>query len=309
VAVDNKASLGHLPLTIAERMGYFALEGLDLQVREFADAGSAQQAVLSGAAQALSGAFSPLVALTARGQSLQSIVLQGRAPQIVMGVSRKTLDHFRQPRDLRGRRIAVPALGSDSHRMARVLVARAGLGADEVVYLVQPSPSAVLAGFRAGQIDAICLADPLMTQLEQSGELRVIADTRTVRGTAEVFGGALPAACLAASRDLVNNNPRLCQALVDGMVHALKWLQTAGPSDIIKVVPEGYFSGDRALYLAAFNRAREAWAPDGLMPPDGPKTAARLLTAFDGAAVPKSLDLALTFTNSFAQKAKARFNA
>ena len=40
--------------------------------------------------------------------------------------------------------------------------------------------------------------------------------------------------------------------MVDAMVHALKWLQTAGPSDIIKTVPESYFLGDRALYLAAF---------------------------------------------------------
>ncbi|MCY1536419.1 hypothetical protein D9M68_718770 [compost metagenome] len=93
------------------------------------------------------------------------------------------------------------------------------------------------------------------------------------------------------------------------MVHALKWLQTAGPSDIIKVVPERYFLGDRALYLAAFSRAREAWAPDGLMPEDGPATAARMLAYFDPSTQLQRVDLARTFTNDFARKAKARFKA
>jgi len=44
------------------------------------------------------------------------------------------------------------------------------------------------------------------------------------------------------------------------MVHALKWLQTAGPSDLIKTVPENHFQGDRALYLAAFERAPDVWS-------------------------------------------------
>ena len=65
------------------------------------------------------------------------------------------------------------------------------------------------------------------------------------------------------------------------MVHALKWLQTAGPSDIIKAVPESYMLGDRGLYLAAFNKVRDALAVDGLMPEAGPSTALRSLALVD----------------------------
>jgi NitT/TauT family transport system substrate-binding protein len=93
------------------------------------------------------------------------------------------------------------------------------------------------------------------------------------------------------------------------MVHALKWLQTAGPSDIIKTVPEPYFQGNRALYLSAFSRAREAWAPDGVMPDRGPDTAARVWAQFNDTALWQRMDLARTFTNAFAIKAKAKFRA
>ncbi|MHB8950611.1 MAG: ABC transporter substrate-binding protein, partial [Rhodoferax sp.] len=99
------------------------------------------------------------------------------------------------------------------------------------------------------------------------------------------------------------------QALTNAIVHSLKWLQTAGPSDIIKVVPEAYFLRDRAVYLAAFNKIREAISPDGVIPEDGPQTAARVQARLDPSFKLGNIDLNKTYTNVFAVKAKQRFNA
>ena len=109
-----------------------------------------------------------------------------------------------------------------------------------------------------------------MTMLEQKSEVRIVHDTRTLKGTQEVFGGPMPAGCLYASSDFVQKNPGTCQVLANAVVHSLKWLQTAGPSDMIKTVPESYLLGDRALYLAACNKVREAISPDGMFPDEGP---------------------------------------
>lgn len=310
IAVDQKSSFCYLPLTIAERKGYFAEEGLEVAVREFPEPGEALHAVKSGLAQVLSGPYSTLISQQIKGHSQSAFVLQGRAPQLVMGVSLKAMAHYRELRDLRGRRIGVMAEGSASERIARLMVARAGLGArNEVQFIRLATSTEALTAFHSGGIDAICYNDPTITQLEQSGALRVIADTRTLRGCTEVFGGPMPAGCLSAPSEFVAGNAKTCQALTDAMVHGLKWLQTAGPSDIIKTVPEHYFLGDRALYLAAFSRAREAWSPDGVMPATGPGTAANLLATFDSTGAVQRVDLTRTFTNDFARKAKARFKA
>ncbi|MBS3996151.1 MAG: ABC transporter substrate-binding protein [Hydrogenophaga sp.] len=309
VAVDNRSSFCYLPLTIADRLGYFAAEGVDVQLREFADVAQSVQAVRAGAAQLYSGPYSSTIALQARGHMFQSIVLQGRAPQIVLGVSLKTMPHYRELRDLRGKRVGVTALGSGSHRTARLLLAKAGILAHEVQYLSLPNASAAMAACRAGQIEAICYTDPVITALEQGADVRVVADTRTVQGNAEVFGGPMPAGCLIAPDEFLSTQPRRSQAVADAIVHALKWLQTAGPSDLIKTVPEPYFAGDRALYLAAFSRVREAWATDGLMPADGPSTAVRTLSRLDEGAALQRVDLARTYTNEFARRSKAKFRA
>lgn len=309
LAVDSKSSLCYLPLTIAERLGFFSIEGLDVQVRELPNSAQAAQAVLANEAQVLCGPFSSTLHLQARGQWLKSFVLQGRTPHMVFGVSQRALRHYQSAGDLRGKKIGVMALGSASHRVARMVLKRVGVGEGDVQFVALNEPQAAVGAIRSGQIDAICHSDLAITELEQGGDLRVVADLRTLRGSNDLFGGPWASACLSAPVAFVGANPTLIQALANGMVHALKWLQTAGPSDLIKAVPETYFQGDRALYLAAFLRAREAWSPDGVMPDQGPTTVARVLGASSESGTFARLELAQTFTNEFARRAKVKFKA
>jgi NitT/TauT family transport system substrate-binding protein len=309
LAVDHKSSLCYLPLTIAERLGFFSVEGLDVQVRELPSTAHAAQVVLANEAQVLCGPFSSTLYLQARGQWLRSFVLQGRTPHMVFGVSQRALKHYQSARDLRGKKIGVMGMGSASHRVARMVLQRAGVSEGDVQFLALDEPQAAVAAVRSGQIDAICHSDLAITELEQGGDLRVVADLRTLRGSNELFGGPWASGCLSAPAAFVGANPMLIQALANGMVLGLKWLQTAGPSDLIKAVPETYFQGDRALYLAAFLRAREAWSPDGLMPDQSPSTVARVLGASSESGSFGRLELAQTFTNEFARRAKAKFKA
>ena len=211
--------------------------------------------------------------------------------------------------NLKGKKIGVSALGSATHMVANLILAQAGLKADDVNFIAVGSAEGALTAFRTGQIDAMSNIDPVMTILEQKGEIRIIADTRTLKGTVDVFGGPMPAGCLYASVEFIEKNPHTVQALTYAMAHSLKWLQTAGPSDIIKTVPEAYLRGDRALYLAAFNKVREAISPDGMFPDEGPRTAARVLAGFDSAINLNKIELSKTYTNEFAKKAKTRFKA
>ena len=97
--------------------------------------------------------------------------------------------------------------------------------------------------------------------------------------------------------------------MTNAIVHGLKWLQTAGPGDIIKTVPESYFLNDRGMYLAAFEKVRESLSSDGVMPNDGPRTALRAMAEFDSSLREDRVRLSGTFTNEFAERAKERFKA
>lgn len=309
VAVGGKSAFAYLPLTIAEQLGYFRAEGLDLEITDFTDDARAQQAVASGAVEVCAGVYEHTLNLQARQQMFQSFVLQGRAPQIAFGVSTKTMPDYKLATELRGKKIGVSAPGSSTDLLVSRVLARAGLKPVDVNFVGVGSGLGALMALRSGQVDAISNVEPVMTMLEQKGDVKIISDTRTLKGTAEVFGGPMPAACLYAPLEFVRKNPNTCQALAHAVVHGLKWLQTAGPGDIIKVVPDSYLLGDRAVYLAAFAKVRESLSLDGLMPDDGPRTALRALAGFDATVKEDKIRLSSTFTNEFAQRAKERFKA
>jgi NitT/TauT family transport system substrate-binding protein len=309
LAVGGKAAFYYLPLTISEQLGYFKAEGLDVEISDFAGGARALQALVGGSADVVSGAFEHTINMQSKNQFIEEFVLMGRAPQIAIGVSTKTLGGYKSVRDLRGKKIGVSAPGSSTNMIANLVLTRAGVKPTEVSFVGVGTGAGAIAAMRSGQIDAISNTDPIMTMLEQKGDVKIISDTRTLKGTQEVFGGPMPAACLYTHAEFIKKYPNTTQALANAIVRGLKWLQTAGPSDIIKTVPEAYLLGDRGLYLAAFNKVHEAIALDGIMPEEGPKTSLRALASFEPSVKPAKIDLSKTYTNEFARRAKEKFKA
>lgn len=310
IAVSGKASaLHYLPLAIAEQLGFFRAEGLEVELVDYTGSTRAQQALSVGTADVVAGAYEQTLQLQDKNQFFQTFTQLSRAPQIALGISTKALPNYRDLGDLRGKNIGVSAPGGSSNRVVNLMLARAGLRVSDVNIIGVGVGAGALAALRSGQIDALCNMDPVMTVLEQKGEVKIVVDTRTMKGTLDVFGGPMPAACLYASSEFVQKHPQTTQVLVNAVVHALKWLQAAGPSDLNKTVPESYMLGDRALYLASFNNMREALSVDGLLPDEAPRTALRALTSFDSTIRTEKIELSKTFTNEFARRAKEKFGA
>lgn len=307
IAVGGKNLLYYLPLTIAESLGFFKAEGLDVMVADFAGGSQALRAVVGGSADVVSGAFEHTLNMQAKGQPMRAFVLQGRAPQIVLGINPKTLPGYKGLADLKGRKIGVTAPGSSTNVMANFVLAKAGIKPNEVSIVGVGAGNGAVAAMRAGQIDAISNLDPVITLLQRSGDLKVISDTRIVAEADKVFGGPMPAGCLYAPLPFVEKHPATAQALANAIVRADKWIQAAGPGEIIKAVPESYLLGDRAVYIDAFLAAKGALSPDGSFPEAGAATAVRALQSIDDTIKDFRFDLAAAWTNDFVRKANAKY--
>jgi NitT/TauT family transport system substrate-binding protein len=307
IAVGGKNLLYYLPLTIAEQRGYFKAEGLDVTIVDFAGGAQALRAVVGGSADVVSGAFEHTINMQAKGQRLRAFVLQGRAPQIVLGINPKTLAHYKSAADLKGRKIGVTAPGSSTNVMVNFFLAKAGLKPSDVSIIGVGAGQGAVAAMRAGQIDALSNLDPVVTMLQRSGDLKVLSDTRVLAEADKVFGGPMPAGCLYAPQAFIDKHPATVQALANAIVRADKWIQAAGPGDIIKAVPEGYLLGDRAVYIDAFLAAKGALSPDGSFPEKGADTAFRALASIDPEIAKAALDLGAVWTNTYVKKANAKY--
>jgi NitT/TauT family transport system substrate-binding protein len=307
IAVGGKNLFYYLPLTIAEQLGYFKDEGLDVTIVDFAGGSRALQAVVGGSADVVSGAFEHTINMHFKGQPMRAFVLQGAAPQIVLGVNPKTMPGFKGVADLKGKKIGVTAPGSSTNVLVNYVLAKAGLKPSDVSIIGVGAANGAIAAMRSGQIDAISNLDPVITLLARSGDLQIVTDTRKPEEAEKVFGGPMPAGCLYAPQTFIDKHPNTVQALTNAMVRANKWIQQAGGSDVIKVVPESYLLGDRAVYIDGFLAAKQALSPDGSFPARGAETAFKALASVDDKLAAAKLDLAAVYTNEFVRKANAKY--
>ncbi|MFL5367826.1 MAG: ABC transporter substrate-binding protein, partial [Myxococcales bacterium] len=107
IAVGGRSLFYYLPLTLADRLGYFKDEGLDVEIPDFPGGAKALQAMMGGSADVVSGAFEHVVNMHAKGIDVQEFVLQGRYSGMVLGLSKEKASAYKSPKDLRGLKIGV----------------------------------------------------------------------------------------------------------------------------------------------------------------------------------------------------------
>lgn len=307
LAVGGKSLLYYLPLTIAERKGYFKDEGLDVEMVEFEGGAKSLQALIGGSTDVVSGSYEHTISMQAKGQKVVAFVVQGNAPGIALAVRKDKAAGVKSGKDLAGFKIGVTAPGSSTNMYVNTLLAKDGLKPDAVSIVgVGPGPGAV-AAMQKGELEAISNLDPTISQLEAVAHAVILFDTRTEKGNQEVYGGPYPAATLYTTEAYLKKNPNTVQALANAMVRGLRWLAKATPEDVVNLVPPEYFGKDKALYRAALEKNFGSYSKDGRFSMESAERVLRVLKAFDPTVQHANIDLAKTFDDRFAAKADEKY--
>jgi NitT/TauT family transport system substrate-binding protein len=118
-----------------------------------------------------------------------------------------------------------------------------------------------------------------------------------------VFGGAMSAAVAYLRRDFLERNPNTVQALVNAFYRTLRWLETASPEQVADTVPQEYWLGDKALYLAAVQANLQVYSRDGVVSEGSRTRSLRFLRELDKEMAAAQVDPAKTWDGRFIAKA------
>lgn len=303
IAVGGKSLVVYLPLTVAEQLGYFADEGLDVRIEDFKGGSAALKALLGGSADLVVGYFDHIVRLQAQGRDLEGVVLIDKYPGLVLGVRSDLADKVRTPADLKGMKVGVTKPGSSTNYFVFYLLAKQGLKPSDVAIIGVGGGASAIAAVERKQVDAISHVEPVISTLESRGQIKVLVDTRNKEGSEAVFGGPYPAATLYTHRSFVEKNPETTQRLVNAIVRALQWLQGKSAEEVVAVMPKAYYQNDPELYTTIVRNSLGMFSENGLFPEEGPKTAYKVLSMFDEKLAAAKVDLSKTYTNVFVEKA------
>jgi NitT/TauT family transport system substrate-binding protein len=173
VRVGNLLVPGQAKLFIAKELGYFAEEGLDVQLSEFTNSADGLSALRAGKLDFGSfGATAPLFHI-AKGADIR-IVSGIHDEDAGLITTAKNAEAIHSVSDLKGKKVAVVRLSSgDAALRGRLLEVGLTPGKDVEIFEIK-SPPAVIEAVKAGDVDAGMVWEPHIVRAQQSG-LKVIA--------------------------------------------------------------------------------------------------------------------------------------
>jgi NitT/TauT family transport system substrate-binding protein len=309
IAVGGKNLFYYLPLSVAERKGYFKDEGLEVEIPDFAGGAKALQALVGGSADMVSGAYEHTINMAAKKQPIKAVVLQAKYSSIVLLLPKDKAAKYKGPADLKGLKVGVSAPGSSTNMFVNNILAKGGFKPTDIAVVGVGVGSGAFAAMEKGEIDAISNLDPVITQLEATGKYAAVADSRTEKGMNEIYGGDYHASVIYITDEYIKKNPNTVQAVVNAIVRANRWIAKATPQEIVDLMPDAYKAGNPSLYKQGLLKNMIGFSEDGQMSMKAAQNVYKVLKQFEPSVIAAgdSIKLERTFDNTFARKAAAKY--
>jgi NitT/TauT family transport system substrate-binding protein len=301
IAVGGQNQMVYLPTTLAQELGFYREEGLEVELQDFAGGAKSLQALVGGSADVVSGFYDHTIQMAAEGREIVAFVTMLRFPGLVLVTSAQSAGTVTKIEDLKGRIAGVTTAGSSSQMLLTFMLQRHGVAADAVSITAIGSAATAIAAIEHGKVDAGMLADPAVTLVARRNPgARVLADLRTAAGVKEALGvDAYPSSVLYATGDWIRAHRDTTGRLARVITRTLAWMQAHTPEEIAARTPPSVRGEDDALYIEALKSSMPMFSPDGVMAPEGADVVRTLLAGSMEKVRTAGVDVSKTYTNDF----------
>jgi NitT/TauT family transport system substrate-binding protein len=301
LAVGGQAAMVYLPTTLAQELGYYEEEGLDVSIEDFDGGSEALQSLLGGSADVVSGFYDHTIQMAAKGRELKSFVTMLKYPGLQLIVAPGHEDEIDSPADLEGKVVGVTAPGSSTDLFLKFLLSKNDLDPEAASVTAIGATSTAVAAMEKGKVDAGVMVEPAVAALEdRAGELEVLADTSTQEGVEEAFEvESYPASVLYSTSEWIEANPETAEKMARAIIKALEYVESHSVEEIMAEMPEEFVGGEPEIYKAGMEASLETFSTDGVMEEEGPEAVHEVLSLSLEEVESADIDVTNTYTNEF----------
>ncbi|MFD0361471.1 ABC transporter substrate-binding protein [Nocardia sp. GCM10030253] len=305
IMVGGLEKVIYLPAMLAQRLGFFEKNDVDVKLLGEQSGASAETALLTGDVQAVVGFYDHTIDLQAKDQCLTSVVQFADVPGEVELVSEQDAATITSAADLRGKNLGVTSLGSSTDFLTQALTGQEGMSTADYTRVKVGAGQTFIAGMNHNGIDAGMTTDPTVAQMVNSGDAKILVDMRTEEGTRAALGGLYPASSLYMRCDTVDAHPDIVRKLAAAFVQTLQWIKTHTPLEIADKMPPQYASAGKDLYVQSIRDSIGMFNGNGLMKPEGAQNVLNILGKYSKNVRPvrDRIKLSDTYTTQFVEEA------
>jgi NitT/TauT family transport system substrate-binding protein len=267
VHVGNSAAaaFNFMPVEFGIKRGYFAKNGIDVQVVDLGGASKIYQAMVAGSID-MSLAAGTDIPFIMKGVPETGVGAIAITPAL-LGIVVPWDSPIHQLSDLKGKKIGVSTVGSLTQWVAFAALHKAGLTPKDITIVTDGSTSAPqIAALETGQVDAQISAVALGWNLEQKKKGRVLA-------SASEFVGPFLLNAIYARNDFIKAHPDAVRAFLKGWYETVDFMASHRAETVQFENATDHFSN--AVNEKQYDALMPAMSRDGKFPRDALAATAR----------------------------------
>jgi NitT/TauT family transport system substrate-binding protein len=292
-----------IPFEVARAKGFFAEEGLDVQLVYMKGGPPAVTALQTKSVDFIGTTMDLVVKSTAGGKRIVMVASTSRLPFFGLVVAPGEAARITGPEHLVGKKVGVGNLGATDHLLVQLLLRKSGIDPGKVSF-VALGPN-TLQTLLDGQVEAAMVQEPALTLASRKGA-RVLVNFMDRHQAQSILGGQYQFMGLITRPEVIADKPALVQRMTNAIVKANRFITTEPGPTIAALMPESLLvGGDPALLGEILDQFK-----GHLYPADGKiqsEDVARVLEAQrTSGLLPKAggPDHTLLFTNEFVERSR-----
>ncbi len=292
-------SVFYAPQYVAINKGFFAEEGIELELSNGQGADKVMSAILSDHIDI--GFAGPEAAIYVYNEGKDDYTqvfaqMTQRDGSFLVGRTKDDSFDWSKLKDkvvLPGRKGGVPYMALE------YVIKNKGLVPGETVTLDDSIQFALMAGaFTAGTGDYVALFEPTASMVEKEGKGYIVASIGQE-------AGEIPYTAYFAKKSYIENNSQLIQKFTNAIYKGQQWVATHSAQEIAEVIQPSFPDTDLELLTTVVERYQEidAWSADPIMKEESFELLQTVMTSAGELAQKAPYNLIVD--NTYAEKAKA----
>jgi NitT/TauT family transport system substrate-binding protein len=302
IGVGGQTLLTYLPTTLAQELGYYKDEGLNVELQDLQGGSKALTAMVGGSTNVTSGYYEHTIQMQAKKQPIKAFVNMGQSSGLALLVSPKNERKIKSIADLKGKNVGVTSPGSSTDMFVKFLLAKNGLKQTDAAVSAIGAGSSAVAAVEQNQVDAAVMLEPDVSVLAKriGHDPVLLEDVRTVEGLKEVFEtGSWPSSSLYAKTEWLDQNKETAGKLAKAIKRTLEFIAGHSGEEIAAKMPEKFAGGDKALYAKVIEDLKKTLSKDGSFTEDGAQAVLKTQRVANPEVGDKDIKLEDTYTNEF----------
>ena len=295
LAVDGIKVVRNLPVLLADHLGYFKDEGLDVTLKETAANAEIDAQLADGRIAGMVAYYHHTIVAQFEGRDCASVITMGVTPGYELLVAQQLKGKVSKLSDLKGKRIITGGPHSAKSTSINWIMLHQGFALSDFTAIPPKDKAWIAATLKNGDADFVIAPEPDAGFYEAQGVASVFADLYSVEGTRVAVGSVFPTTVLYMATPYARAHPELTRQLVSVFRRALGYINSHTAAEIAAIVPE--IVGAEGKEPRVLAQGVKMFATDGVMPDAAARAEAQAIIALFPEYA--KVDLAKTYTNEF----------